>query len=98
MNKEIKRILDNIDNEDCYYIGNQGCEYQDLDKRELKLIKNYIDDLQQRKDKAIEYIINELFNGEEELEWQKNNWGCISGSDLPSEYIIKLLDILEGKE
>lgn len=45
---------------------------------------------------AISYIENELFRGIDDLEWQRRNSGCISGSDLPSDVIIELYDILKN--
>lgn len=38
----INQILKDIDNEECYYIGNNGCLYQDLEKNELLAIKEEI--------------------------------------------------------
>lgn len=53
MNDEIKEILEDIDNKECYYIGTNGCLYQDLTKEQLLLIKDYISNLQQENIKLI---------------------------------------------
>ena len=45
---------------------------------------------------ALQYIENELFRGIDDLEWQRRNDGYISGSDLPSDVIIELYDILKN--
>lgn len=47
MSKVIKEILKDIDDEECYYVGTNGCLYQDLDKEQLLCIKDYITNLQQ---------------------------------------------------
>ena len=47
-----------------------------------------IEELQQRIDKAIEYIENEFYEV----------GGCVGGSDLPYQPIQNLLDILRGEE
>ena len=39
----INRILNDIEDETCYYVGTNGCLYQDLEKEELYAIKNEID-------------------------------------------------------
>ena len=41
----INKILKDIDNKECYYVGNNGCLYQDLDKEELLAIKQEIERL-----------------------------------------------------
>ena len=92
----INRILENIDNEECYYVGNNGCLYQNLDKKELLVIKEEIERLNKenkllksnpnfvyamRNHKAIEYIETR----------QKNNY-----STRLFEVENDLLDILKG--
>ena len=42
----IDEILKDIDKEECYYVGTNGCLYQDLDKKELLAIKQEIERLQ----------------------------------------------------
>lgn len=49
--------------------------------------------LRKRIEKAIEYIMTELID-----EWNIKNGGYVSGSDLPVDTIIPLLDILKGDE
>ena len=61
----INRILENIDNEECYYVGNNGCLYQDLDKKELLVIKEEIERLNNIINKAIEYI---------ETKWKEDSY------------------------
>ena len=41
----INKILKDIDNEESYYVGTNGCLYQDLDKEELLAIKQEIERL-----------------------------------------------------
>ena len=48
----------------------------------------YVDELERRIDKAIEYIENEL----------SEECGNVSGSDLPYYVIDELLDILKGSD
>lgn len=48
--------------------------------------------LQERIDKAIEYIMTELIS-----EWDIKNDGYVSGSDLPADAITPLLNILQGE-
>ena len=62
MNDEIKEILDNIsDNIEYYYVGTNGCLYQDLTKEQLLLIKDYITNLQEEND-----ILNDITESYEE--------------------------------
>lgn len=42
---------------------------------------------------ARKYIIIELLD--DNLEWHRNNYSNITGSDLPNDSILKLVDILE---
>lgn len=55
MNEEIKEILDDLQNEDCYWID-CGRKNTSLTDDEAHLLLNYIFNLQNRIDKAIEYI------------------------------------------
>ena len=57
MNDKIKEMLEDIDNKKCYYVGTNGCLYQDLTKEQLLLIKKYITNLQQELQEANESII-----------------------------------------
>ena len=50
-------------------------------------------DYKSRIDKAVEYIMTELID-----EWNIKNNGYVSGSDLPADAIIPLLNILNGDE
>lgn len=71
MNNKIKKILEDINNKERYYVGTNGCLYQDLAKEELLLIKNYITNLQQRNDKAIDYIKWQQENPQYDNLWRK---------------------------
>lgn len=51
---------------------------------------------QERIYKAIEYINVELFGSN--IEWVRNNNGCVTGSDLPGDAIFPIIDILQGKD
>lgn len=55
-------------------------------QQENKQLKEVIEE-------ARKYIIEELL--ENDLEWERKKGGCISGSDLPSHYIIEIVDILD---
>ena len=48
MNEKIKEMLEDIDKKECYYVGTNGCLYQDLTKEELLLIKDCITNLQEK--------------------------------------------------
>lgn len=63
------------------------------DKYIEQLKKEYANQLQQKenKEKEIrEYIMTELIT-----EWNIKNGGCVSGSDLPVDAIIPILEILD---
>ena len=78
MNKEIKEILDDItENKEDYYVGTNGCLYQDLTKKELLSIKNYITNLQQER-----YF---YMNIVEELKRYANE-EISEGNKMPEEY------------
>lgn len=46
MKDEIKEILDSIRDTRLDYVGTNGCLYQDLDRKELNLLLDYITNLQ----------------------------------------------------
>ena len=56
----INRILNDIEDETCYYVGTNGCLYQDLEKEELYAIKNEIDKYKEVIDKIRKYLEKEL--------------------------------------
>ena len=56
----INQILKDIDNEECYYVGTNGCLYQDLGKEELLAIKQEIERLNNIIDESAEEILKEL--------------------------------------
>lgn len=56
----INQILKDIDNEECYYVGSNGCLYQDLEKNELLAIKEEIERLNNIINEAIEYIEEDI--------------------------------------
>lgn len=55
--------------------------------------KAKVEKLESNINDALKYIIDELLDGD--LEWHKNHYGCISGSDLPNEPILKIVEILK---
>lgn len=55
-------------------------------------LSDMIDDYKSRNEKAIDYIMTELID-----EWAIENNGYVSGSDLPADAIIPLLNILKGE-
>ena len=63
-NKEIEELLNTMKDKECYYVGTNGCLYQDLTKEEINLLLSYIEQLENNRDKAIEYNKNVL----------KENW------------------------
>lgn len=65
-------------------------------KLELELNKHKYEILQQRINKAIEYINVELFNSN--IDWVRNNNGCVTGSDLPGSAIFPIIEILQGED
>ena len=52
----INKILKDIDNEEYYYVGNNGCLYQDLSKEELLEIKQEIERLNNIIDKKEQFL------------------------------------------
>lgn len=63
MNKELKYLLEELEDTTNDYVGTNGCLYQDLLREEINLLLNYINVLEQQVkkqkeviDKAIEYI------------------------------------------
>ena len=122
MKDEIKEILDYCNK----YINDKNMQYSEpmLNAKSLKLLLDYITNLQQRceylersnnrredeimslrdecvdgetyksrNEKAINYIMTELIT-----EWDIENGGCVSGSDLPVYAITPLLNILQGED
>lgn len=65
------------------------------DAKEVEMIyrDNDIRVLEDRIDKAIEYIMTELIT-----EWDIKNDGYVSGSDLQADAITPLLNILKGED
>lgn len=58
MNKEIEYLLNEMKDKECYYVGINGCLYQDLEKKELDLLLSYIEQLENNRDKAIKILGN----------------------------------------
>lgn len=52
----INKILKDIDNEECYYVGTNGCLYQDLGKEELLAIKQEIERLNNIINRTTKYV------------------------------------------
>ena len=66
----INKILNDIDNEECYYVGINGCLYQDLDKEELLAIKQEIERLNNKEEQLIRRLEDLIIIGEQvENEW-----------------------------
>ena len=57
-NKEIEELLNTMKDKECDYVGTNGCLYQDLERKELNLLLSYIEQLENNRDKAIEYMKN----------------------------------------
>ena len=97
----INKILKDIDNEESYYVGTNGCLYQDLEKEELLTIKQEIERLTNelnacmiernrfldRIDKALELIYVNAYDTERK-ECIDDLWGSIE----------ELVDILKGSD
>ena len=108
MNDEIKEVLEDIDNKECYYVGTNGCLYQDLTKEELLLIKDYITNLQQENKKLKLKLYNVIeFVETNPLIWKPNMelTNLIENPDLedilyytPYEWLHKLRAILKGDD
>ena len=60
MNEKIKILINELDNEDWHYFMKDGVPYKILFMEDRDLLLNYIFNLQNRIDKAIEYI-NDLY-------------------------------------
>lgn len=56
-NKEIEYLLNEMKDKECYYVGTNGCLYQDLTKKEINLLLSYIEQLQNNRDKAIARVM-----------------------------------------
>lgn len=56
MNKEIKYLLEEMEDNTQDYVGTNGCLYQDLERDELNLILDYIFNLQNQVKKQKEVI------------------------------------------
>jgi len=83
MNKEIEEIF----NTKLYF---------DLEEEDYIKIKNYIEQLENNRDKAIEYIENGILDNKiNEVDWDYDE--CYF-SDMPAERIKPLIDILKGEE
>lgn len=106
MKDELKEILEDIDNKECYYVGTNGCLYQDLTEEQLLLIKNYITNLQQYyNDNVNKY--EELIEKYSKLRTRFDKaieklesvriYGLRSGKTLIFALINGVLDILKGE-
>lgn len=56
MNKEIKYLLEEMEDNTQDYVGTNGCLYQDLLREELNLLLDYISNLQKQVKKQKEVI------------------------------------------
>ena len=68
MNKELKYLLKKIKNITQDYVGINGCLYQDLSRKELDLLLNYVTNLQQENHKLKKRLkINLKINNEADI-------------------------------
>lgn len=74
MNKELKYLLKKIKNITQDYVGINGCLYQDLSRKELDLLLNYVTNLQQENHKLKKQLkINLKINNERNEKNVKSN-------------------------
>ena len=99
MNKEIKYLLEEMEDNTQDYVGTNGCLYQDLLREELNLLLDYISNLQNQVkkqkeviDKAVEYVKNNLIVSSI-LDGKK--YYCLNNYGFNYK---ELLEILENKE
>lgn len=85
--EEVQYILDYITN-----LQEENNSLKQMSKDTYDTSQEIIFELQERIDKAIEYIMTELIT-----EWDIENGSCVSGSDLPVYAITPLLNILQGE-
>lgn len=85
MNRKIEEILKDL-------FKDENVNGFILSDERFEELKEYIICLQTRIDKSIDYIMTNLIS-----EWDIENGGCVSGSDLPVDAITPILDILKGK-
>ena len=72
MNEEIQEILDDLQNEDCYWLD-CGRKNTSLTDEEAHLLLNYISNLQNRIDKAVE-IVEDLYSEKEICKYQYDKY------------------------
>ena len=79
MNKEIEELLNELKDKECYYVGTNGCLYQDLTKEEINLILSYIEQLEKEYNRSLDKLRNLRVENEqlqkeiEELKQQDKN-------------------------
>ena len=80
MNEEVKILINKLDNEDWHYFMEDGVPYKILFTEDRDLLLNYIYNLQNRIDKAIEYI-------------EKNSKQCLTNKidEQPTKVIGKFM-------
>lgn len=74
------------------YLRNKDFEIEYWRSKHLKELKKSVA-CDEKNKKAINYIMTELIT-----EWDIKNGGYVSGSDLPVDAIIPLLNILQGDD
>lgn len=100
MNKEIKYLLNEMKDKECYYVGTNGCLYQDLTKEEIDLLLSYKEQLEKENDRLIaesthyeSKYYNEAKKVDKAIEYLKEK------ADYPISYyhcIREAIDILKG--
>jgi hypothetical protein len=90
-NKEIEELLNYIDQ---FVYVDQTYNDIKLSKIDCKLLLSYIEQLENNRDKAIEYIEKAILDNRiNEVNWDYDE--CYF-SDMPAERIKPLIDILKG--
>lgn len=99
-NKDIEELLNELKNKECYYVGTNGCLYQDLTKEEINLILSYIEQLEKDKKELKDgwqqeiYDKNKVLN--DWLEVQRKIKQLENNRDKAIEYIEKHTDKLKN--
>ena len=70
-NKEIEYLLNEMKDTTQDYIGTNGCKYQDLLREEIDLLLSYIEQLENNRDKAIEFLKTEHMTYDSAWEWRQ---------------------------
>ena len=88
----INKILKDIDNEECYYVGTNGCLYKDLDKEELLAIKQEIERLNKSLEEQRHFYLEKLQQKENIIKEVRE---YTSKTQMPEGYKKMILEILD---